>query len=455
MLPYTPLHYLLLEPEPGFPEVLVMTSGNLSEEPIAFSNSSALSELDHIADGFLFHDRAIETRVDDSVVTEVNNKRYFYRRSRGFAPDPVRLDMELRPTLSVGAELKNSFCLTRDNYAFLSHHIGDLQNLETLQAFETGIPHFENLFKITPQAIACDLTRIIFLLITRTNRACLQDLTLIPVQHHHAHLAAVMADNDRIADTSVIGVIFDGTGYGLDGNIWGGEFLYGGYTQVERKFHLEFMPLPGGDSATLHPAKIAAAYLWKNGIAWTDAIPSINALSPDQRSVLLAQLRSDLNCPKTSSMGRLFDAVASLIGLRQEVNYEAQAAIELENIINPDQEKSYHFEIEDKQVRIAPVLEAVIQDLQSRVPLPDIAANFHNSIRLLVLEICDRISRDTGCRTIALSGGVWQNKFLVRHAIKDLEELNYTVLTHHRVPANDGGIALGQAMIANYQLNYL
>ena len=225
MLPYTPLHYLLMEPEPGFPEVLVMTSGNLSEEPIAFSNSSALSELDHIADGFLFHDRAIETRVDDSVVTEVNNKRYFYRRSRGFAPDPVRLDMELRPILAVGAELKNTFCLTRDNYAFLSHHIGDLQNLETLQAFETGIPHYENLFKIKPQAIACDLHPDYLSTQYANNRACQQDLPLIPVQHHHAHLASVLADNDRIADEPVIGIIFDGTGYGLDGNIWGGEFL--------------------------------------------------------------------------------------------------------------------------------------------------------------------------------------------------------------------------------------
>ena len=452
MLPYTPLHYLLMEPEPGFPEVLVMTSGNLSEEPIAFSNSSALSELDQIADGFLFHDRAIETRVDDSVVTEVNNKRYFFRRSRGFAPDPVRLDVELKPILAVGAELKNTFCLTRDNYAFLSHHIGDLQNLETLQAFETGIPHYENLFKIKPQVIACDLHPDYLSTQYANNRACQQDLPLVPVQHHHAHLASVMADNGQIADEPVIGIIFDGTGYGLDGNIWGGEFLYGGYAQVDRKFHLEYMPLPGGDSATLHPAKIAAAYLWKNGIEWVDAIASISSFSPDQRSVLMSQLVTDLNCPKTSSMGRLFDAIASLIGLRHEVNYEAQAAIELENIINPEQERSYHFEIEDKQVRIAPVLEAVLQDLQNQVSLPDISAKFHNSVRLLVLEICDRISRETGCRTVALSGGVWQNKYLVSHSIKDLEELNYTVLTHHRVPANDGGLALGQALIANYQL---
>ena len=252
-----------------------MTSGNLSEEPIAFTNSSAFSELDSIADGFLLHDREIETRVDDSVVTEVNNERYFYRRSRGFAPDPIRIDLELKPLLSVGAELKNTFCLTSENYAFLSHHIGDLQNLETLQAFETGIPHYENLFKIKPQAIACDLHPDYLSTQYAEKRACQENIPLIPVQHHHAHLASVLADNNWVDDEPVIGIIFDGTGYGLDGNIWGGEFLYGGYAQFARKFHLEYMPLPGGDSATLHPAKIAAAYLWKNGIAWADDIPSI------------------------------------------------------------------------------------------------------------------------------------------------------------------------------------
>ncbi len=452
MLPYTPLHYLLMEPEPGFPEVLVMTSGNLSEEPIAFSNSDAISELIQIADGFLFHDRQIETRIDDSVMTEINGSGYFFRRSRGFAPDPIRLDLDLQPVLSVCAELKNTFCLTRDNYAFMSHHIGDLQNLETLQAFETGIPHYENLFKIKPQAIACDTHPDYLSTEYARNRACQQDLSLFPVQHHHAHLASVLADNGWTTNNPVIGVILDGTGYGVDGNIWGGEFLLGGYAQVSRKFHLEYMPLPGGDSATLHPAKIAAAYLWKNDIAWTDDIPAIGSLSTDQRAFLRSQLINDLNCPRTSSMGRLFDAIASLIGLRQVVNYEAQAAIELEDLINPQMERSYHFEIEDKQVRIAPVLQAVLRDLGNQVSKADIAAKFHNSIRLLVLEVCDSISRETGCRTIALSGGVWQNKFLVSRVLKDLEELNYTVLIHHRVPANDGGIALGQALVANFQL---
>ena len=453
MLPYTPLHYLLMGPEPGYPEVLVMTSGNMSEEPIAFTNSSALAELNPIADGFLLHDRKIVTRVDDSVITEVRNKGYFFRRSRGFAPDPVRLDLELRPLLSVGAELKNTFCLTRDNYAFLSHHIGDLQNLETLQAFEVGIPHYENLFKIKPEAIACDLHPDYLSTQYAENRSCNKNLPLIPVQHHHAHLASVLADNNWVTDDPVIGISFDGTGYGLDGAIWGGEFLYGGYAQFERKLHLEYMPLPGGDSATLHPAKIAAAYLWKNGIEWAEYIPSIQSFSSNQKSVLLSQLKKNINCPRTSSLGRLFDAVASLAGVRHEVNHEAQAAIELENLINPEQEKAYHFEIDGQQIKIAAVLESIVFDLQNNVSMSDISAKFHNSVRLMVLEGCNKISMETRCKTIALSGGVWQNKFQISHAIADLEEIGYRVLVHHQVPANDGGIALGQALIANFQLN--
>lgn len=451
MLPYTPLHYLLLEPEPEYPEVLVMTSGNLSEEPIAFTNSNAITELGAIADAFLFHDREIETRIDDSVVAEVNTKRYFFRRSRGFAPDPIRLDMKLKPILAVGAELKNTFCLTRENYAFLSHHIGDLQNLETLQAFETGIPLYENLFKIKPEAIACDLHPDYLSTRYAEKRACAENLPLIPIQHHHAHLASVLVDNNWQADEPVIGVCLDGTGFGTDGNIWGGEFLYGGYAQVERMLHLEYMPLPGGDSATLNPAKIAAAYLWQCGINWSDELSPIQSFTSDQRLLLHSQLEKDLNCPKTSSMGRLFDAVASLIGLRHSVNYEAQAAIELENTLNPDQEKAYHFEIETGQVRVAPLLEAIIVDIKDKVSKSDISAKFHNSIRLLVLEACHHISHEVACKTIALSGGVWQNKFLVRHIIKDLEGDNFRVLVHHQVPANDGGISLGQALIANFQ----
>jgi hydrogenase maturation protein HypF len=452
MLPYTPLHYLLMEPEPIFPEVLVMTSGNLSEEPIAFTNSNAMTELDPIVDGFLFHDREIETRVDDSIVADVSKEIYFYRRSRGFAPDPIRLGMDLESVLSVGAELKNTFCLTRDNYAFISHHIGDLQNLETLKAFEEGIPHYENLFKIKPLAIACDKHPDYLSTQYAEKRACQESLPLISVQHHHAHLASVLAENNWNTNEPVIGISFDGTGFGIDGKIWGGEFLYGGYAHFERKLHLEYMPLPGGDSATLHPSKIAAAYLWKCGLEWTDEIPSIRSLSSDFKPILRSQLEKDVNCPETSSFGRLFDAVASLAGLRQEVNYEAQAAIELENVINQDQDKAYRFEIDDKQIRIASLLKAIILDIRKKALIADIASKFHNSVRLLVLEGCNRVSQETGCKTVALSGGVWQNKFLINHAIKDLEEGGYRVLVHHQVPANDGGIALGQALVANFQL---
>jgi hydrogenase maturation protein HypF len=453
MLPYTPLHYLLLEPEPGYPEVLVMTSGNMSEEPIVYSNSGAQSELGSIADGFLLHDRDIKTRVDDSVLTEINGQGYFFRRSRGFAPDPIRIGQKLSQILSVGAELKNTFCLTRDNYAFLSHHIGDLQNLETLNAFEEGIPHYEKLFRIDPQAIACDLHPDYLSTRYAEERACRENIPLIHVQHHHAHLASVLADNNYVKEDPVIGVCLDGTGYGSDGAIWGCEFLYGGYAQADRKFHLEYMPLPGGDSATLHPAKVAAAYLWKNGLEWSEIIPSIRSFSQDERSVLLKQLQLNINCPVTSSMGRLFDAVASLADIRHSVNYEAQAAIEMENCLNSNQASAYHFEIQGQQIMIAPLLREIIFDIQNNVSKSDIAAKFHNGIRSMVVDVCSRISQETGCKTIALSGGVWQNKFLLVNTVADLKEAGYTVLFHRQVPANDGGLALGQAMIANFQLN--
>jgi hydrogenase maturation protein HypF len=453
MLPYTPLHYLLLEPEPGYPEALVMTSGNMSEEPIVATNSGALSDLDDIADGFLLHNRDIRTRVDDSVLTEVNGRKYFFRRSRGFAPDPIRIGQDLRQILAVGAELKNTYCLTRDKYAFLSHHIGDLQNLETLQAFEEGIPHYENLFKIKPEVIACDLHPDYLSTHYAENRACRENIPLFYVQHHHAHLASVLADNNWIKEEPVIGVSFDGTGYGLDGAIWGGEFLFGSYAQFDRKFHLEYMPLPGGDSATLHPAKIAAAYLWKNGFDWSDEFPSIRSFSNDEKSVLLMQLEKNINCPVTSSMGRLFDAVASLAGIRHNVNYEAQAAIEMENVINPKQEGAYHFGLQGEQVVIAPLLKELILDIQNKVPKSDISAKFHNGVRLMVMKVSNSISLETGCRTIAFSGGVWQNKFLFGHVVADLEKAGYTVLVHNQVPTNDGGLALGQALIANFQLN--
>ena len=452
MLPYTPLHLLLLESADDFPELLVMTSGNMSEEPIAFTNESAISELGNIADAFLLNNRDIETRLDDSVVMGVNQNIYFLRRSRGYAPNPIRLKKPVNEILAVGAELKNTFCLTKGGYAFLSHHIGDMQNLETLNAFEEGIPHYEKLFNISPVAVACDLHPDYLSTQYAQKRTKQSNLPLFSVQHHHAHMASCLADNQWDADEPVTGIIFDGTGVGTDGTIWGGEVFFGGYNQLERKYHLAYLPLPGGDSAIRHPCKTAAGYLWGLGIEWDDTIPSISVLGETDQKILRSQLENQINCPKTSSMGRLFDAVASLIGLRQHVNYEAQAAIELENAVDHQITEGYQFNISGEIIDPAPVLNAVIRDYTNGSQVSEIAAKFHNGIRRLILDLSMQIVSQTGCRNVALSGGVMQNRYLIKNVIQDLREDGFHPLIHKNVPANDGGIALGQAIVACHHL---
>lgn len=452
MLPYTPLHYLLLEPEADYPQVWVMTSGNLSEEPIAYANSTALSELGEIADGFLLNDREIETRVDDSVIAELRGKPYFFRRSRGYAPTPLRSPYPLREILAVGAELKNTFCLTRGEYAFLSHHIGDLENMETLQAFENSISHYERIFKIDPICLAHDLHADYLSSQYAQKRSQAENLPQVAVQHHHAHLAACLADNLWDSPEAVIGIIFDGTGLGTDGKIWGGEFLIGNYDGFYRPFHLAEYPLPGGDAAIRQPRRLAASYLWKAGIPWEEDLPPIKALDDQEKSVLLTQLEKSINTPVTSSMGRLFDVVAALLGLRQVINYEAQAAIELENIAACPEKGKYRFNIEAGVIDPKPLLEEILSDLRNGIQANLVAARFHCSVVEMVRAVCDILRKETGIQKVALSGGVWQNMLLTRQAIEGLEKDNFQVLTHQATPPNDGCIALGQALIANQQL---
>jgi len=455
MLPYTPLHYLLLEPETGYPDVFVMTSGNISEEPIAYTNNSALDELSSIADGYLLNDRGIETRLDDSVLAGFRGKPYFFRRSRGYAPNPLKAGQPLRELLAVGAELKNTFCLTKDRYAFLSHHIGDLENLETLRAFESGIPHYEHIFKIQPSAIVRDLHPDYLSSQYAQARAEREGLPILNVQHHHAHLAACLADNDWASPEPVIGATSDSTGLGTDGKIWGGEWLSGTYAAFERRLHLAYYPLPGGDSAVRQPKRLAVAYLYQAGIPWSDDLPPLRALSDEERNVLAAQLQKDINCPRTSSMGRLFDAVASLIGVCQEINYEAQAAIELENMRDPQASGDYPFTLTDDVIDFAPLLQAIVDDLRAGVRPAVISAKFHHSVVKMLLAGCESIRRETGWSVVALSGGVWQNMALLNESVPALEAASFTVLTHRQVPPNDGCIALGQAFIANQQLELL
>ena len=478
MLPYTPLHHLLLERAPGFPEALVMTSGNLSEEPIAFTNDEARERLDTLADALLLHDRDIHTRCDDSVMRVIgawgNSHTQPLRRSRGYAPFPVRLPWASPPLLATGGELKNTFCLVRDDYAFLSHHVGDMANYETLCAFESGVDHMERLFRARPAILACDRHPDYMAARYARERAAREGLPLVEVQHHHAHIAAGMAEHGLIGERPVIGVAFDGTGYGDDGAIWGGEFLIADYAGYRRAAHLAYAPLPGGDRAVREPWRMALAHLRAAGLPWNSDLAPVRqarAAGDERLRVLCRQIEHKLNAPLTSSMGRLFDAAAALAGGRQIVNYEAQAAIEFEALVDPSEHGHYPFNRvaaggstpsvrqanessslpEDYAKEIidpAPAWAALLADARAGVAVGRIAARFHNGVAHMVRETCHRLRDAYGLNEVVLSGGVWQNATLLRLALALLEEDNFTVYTHRLVPANDGGLALGQAAVA-------
>ncbi|MHB1160215.1 MAG: carbamoyltransferase HypF [Chloroflexota bacterium] len=464
MLPYTPLHYLLFElPAISYqlsairtqnpPLALVMTSGNLSEEPIATGNREALERLDSLADAFLLHDRDIQVRCDDSVTRLFRGREAVLRRSRGYAPFPVRLGFELRDILACGAELKSTFCITKGSYAFLSQHIGDLENAETLESFARSVDHFRRLFRLEIAAVAHDLhpeylsTRYAWGLAEGG-----RDLPLVPVQHHHAHIAACMAENG--IDEPVIGVSFDGTGLGDDGRLWGGEFLVCDFAGYRRAAHLKYLPLPGGEAAIKRPYRMAASYLVDRfgPEVLEEGLPPLRHADPSELAILRKQIERGINSPVTSSIGRLFDAVSSLIGLRQVVNYEGQAAIELEMAALEDVDDRYDWGLlpgEPAIVDAGPTIGQIVEDLRRAVPTGVISARFHNSVADLIAGVCDRIREETGLNLVALSGGVFQNLFLLERAGRLLEARGFKVLIHHQVPPNDGGIALGQAVIAN------
>lgn len=448
MLPYTPLHFLLLEKAVDFPEALVMTSGNLSEEPIATDNDEARHRLADLADAFLLHDRDIYTRCDDSVVRSFGKNVYPFRRSRGYAPFPVHLPKEVPPILATGGELKNTFCMTHGNYAFLSHHIGDMENHETLRSFEQGVEHFERLFRVKPEALAYDLHPNYMTTHYALARAGCENLPVVGVQHHHAHIASCMADHGLDGSRPLIGIAFDGTGYGVDGAIWGGEFLVADYQDFQRPYHLAYFPLPGGDAAIKRPSRTALALLWVLGVEWDDCLAPVKDLSSEERMTLQVQLERKLNSPLTSSMGRLFDAAASLADVRQKVNYEAQAAIEFEALVDIQETGAYHFEIAQSEIQVLPAVNGLVADVLAGVPASVISARFHHGLVNMIREVCSRIRAQTGLNEIALSGGVWQNMTLLTLSLAGLRQDGFQVYIHHQVPTNDGGLALGQALIA-------
>ncbi len=456
MLPYTPLHYLLLEKSEGFPEALVMTSGNLSEEPIATDNVEARERLSKLADAFLMHDRDIHIRCDDSVVrvfddnrqSKIVNRKSIYpiRRSRGYSPFPVKLPFAVPQLLAAGSELKNTFCITNGNYAFLSHHIGDMENYETLKSFEQGVEHFERLFRVKPEVIVYDMHPNYLATRYALERAEREGLPTIAVQHHHAHVAACMAEHGL--NEPVIGVSFDGTGYGEDGAIWGGEFLVGDYKSYQRAAHLAYFPLPGGDAAIKKPARTALALLWSLGLDWDENLPPVKEFCAEDQVTLRIQLEKKINTPMTSSMGRLFDAVSALAGVRQQVNYEGQVAIEFEVLADKAEAGAYSFALNQDQVQVGGAIEALVKDVMAGVPIQKISARFHHGLAESVRETIGKINGETGIRSVVLSGGVWQNITLLRRTLSLLQKDGFVVYIHREVPANDGGLSLGQAAIA-------
>ncbi|HEX6507891.1 MAG TPA: carbamoyltransferase HypF [Chloroflexota bacterium] len=457
MLAYTPVHHLLLH---DVGTALIMTSGNRSDEPIAYRDDEAFEQLGAIADYFLIHDRPIHMRCDDSVVRNAPHGAYPVRRSRGYAPAPLRLAQRVRrPTLACGGELKNTFCLTRDHHAFLSHHIGDLENFETLRSFREGIEHYCRVFDIRPELVAYDLHPDY--LSTKYARELEEEegLPAVGVQHHHAHIAACLADNQRPLSERVIGVVFDGTGYGLDGTVWGGEFFEGsiqdGFT---RRGHLEYAALPGGAMAIRQPWRSALAQLLS---LYTEEevlglpLGFLREVGEHRTRAVCQMIRGGVNTPLTSSAGRLFDAVASLVGAPGtiETTYEGQAAVELELMAGGCSGDAYPLrmceEADGWVLKTGDIIAGVVHDLLLGLAAGEIAARFHRTIAEIVVMGCRSVRQGGGPQAVALSGGTFQNMLLLRTATELLRESDFTVYLHQRVPPNDGGLSLGQAVLAD------
>ncbi|WP_319445336.1 MULTISPECIES: carbamoyltransferase HypF [unclassified Mycobacterium] len=471
LLAYSPVHTLLFGlagDEPG-PHVLVMTSGNLGGEPICFTNDDAVERLSELADGWLMHDRDILVPCDDSVVRMVSLagaekqdtigeaeypdefRELPIRRSRGYAPLPVSLPVAVTPTLAVGADLKNTLAVAEGRYAWLSQHIGDMDDLATLSAFDAAQQHLRALTGVEPEAFVAD-AHPGYRSTAWASRNC-GNKPVRHVQHHHAHIAAVMAEHGFDGTVQVLGFAFDGTGYGPDGAVWGGEVMLANYKEYRRLAHLKYVPLAGGDASVLRPYRMSLAHLWAAGIPWDTDLPPVRACPTDERRVLHHQLETGLGCAPTSSMGRLFDAVSALAGVRQVVAYEAQAAIEFEGLTRGVDGGStrYDFTVDSggaaTVIDAAPLLSAVIKDVRADVPPGVIGARFHRAVADLIVDLATTC--DPGSQPVALSGGVFQNAALLRLAVNGLRARGFDVITHRRVPPNDGGLALGQLLVAN------
>jgi hydrogenase maturation protein HypF len=453
LLAYAPLHPLLFGlpgDEPG-PPVLVMTSGNLAGEPICFTDDDALERLSHLADGWLMHDRAILVPCDDSVMRVVCDVELPIRRSRGYAPLPIALPVSVPPTLAVGADLKNTMAVADGKYAWLSQHIGDMDDLATLSAFDSAQQHLQELTAVAPQVLVADAHPLYRSTAWANRNAAGRPVRT--VQHHHGHIAAVMAEHGLDGSSEVLGFAFDGTGYGTDGAVWGGEVMLANYKGFQRLAQLKYVPLAGGDISVLRPYRMALAHLWAAGIAWEPDLAPVAACPPAEQKAIAHQLETGFGCVPTSSMGRLFDAVSALAGVRQVVAYEAQAAIELEGLSRDIDcgASAYTFRVDRGEattlINQAPVLDAVVRDRRAGVAAGVIGARFHRAVADLIVDLaCEEGGTS---QTVALSGGVFQNALLLELTLTGLHARGIHVITHRCVPPNDGGIALGQLLVGN------
>lgn len=448
MLPHTPIQHLLVAD--GMPP-LVMTSGNLGGEPIAYRDDDAAARLAGLCDAMLTHDRPIHVPCDDSVVRLVGDVLLPVRRARGFAPVPIPWAGASRSVLAVGGELKNTFCIASYDHAWVSQHIGDMENLATLDAFDASVAQFRSLYAVEPDVIAVDAHPAY--VTTRWARERFDATRIVEVQHHHAHVAAVMAEHGLDPHAPVLGFAFDGTGYGTDGAIWGGEVLVADASAAERAWHLADVPLPGGDAAIRNPYRVALAHLASAGVDWGADLPPVQQLERVERGLIERQLATGFNCVPTTSMGRLFDAVASLLGLRHRISFEAQAAIDLELAAerSAGRDTGVRFRTADGVIEAAPVVHALVGGQRAGVAVGDLAFAFHVAVAELVHDLAVAECGARGLDRVVLSGGVFQNALLTSLCLRRLRQAGIDVLTHRLVPPNDGGLALGQAFVAAHR----
>jgi hydrogenase maturation protein HypF len=443
MLPYMPFHYLLFRHLRT--SAMILTSGNVSSEPILIDNRQAIQQFAPFTDAIVLHNRDIFNRTDDSVVRIMGGIERVLRRSRGYAPAPVRTTMQTDGILAFGAELTNCFCIGKGHKAFLSQHIGDLQGLETTQFYEQTIAQFLKTFRVTPVLLATDMHP--GYISTKTARH-FPGIPLVAIQHHHAHIASCMAEHHL--DEKVIGVAMDGTGYGDDGHSWGGEFLFCDLVDFTRLIHFDYIPQPGGDLAAEEPWRMAVSYLYKiYGISFLQLkLPFLEELDHEKTAIVVQMIDRKINCPLTSSAGRLFDAVASILGLCQFATFQAEGPMRLESNVQRNCQDTYHFEI-DQTVRFDATIRAIVDDILDGISVATIATKFHNTLISVIFEALNIIRKKSGINKVALSGGVFQNKYLLEGTITLLSKNNFEVYTHAAIPANDGGIALGQLAVAS------